>query len=136
MNQTTSNISKAAGTKVSTKSAQGNGWRKKNPRRYWAWTALANAKLRAEKKNVPFDLDVDYVESILPDKCPVFGEPFVFGSGVKRDPFTPTLDRIIPLRGYVKGNIQAISFKANLIKSAYGSTDVAVVAKWLSSEGH
>ena len=107
-----------------------------NPKRYWAHTVHTAAKRRADKKGVPFELTVDFIESIIPDECPVFGEKFVFGAGVKRHPFTPTLDRLIPNKGYVKDNVQVISFKANSIKNAYGSTDIAIVAKWLSSEGH
>ena len=134
-NPTKSNISKAGADKAITKSEQGNNWRRNNPLRYWAWTAYTNARLRAAKKKVPFSLTVDYIQSIIPDECPVFKKPFVFGAGKKRDPFTPALDRIIPIRGYVEGNVQVISFKANAIKSAYTYEDIAVVAEWMNSEG-
>lgn len=66
----------------------------------------------------------------------MFNVEFVYDAGPQRHQFTPTLDRLIPAKGYVKGNVRVISNKANLIKSAYGSTDIAAVATWLSSEGH
>jgi hypothetical protein len=39
---------------------------------------LANAKVRAKKKKLNFDLDLDYLESIATDKCPVFKTKFIW----------------------------------------------------------
>jgi len=41
---------------------------------------------------------------------------------------SPSLDRIIPGSGYVKGNVEIISMKANLIKSSAASRDLYRVA--------
>ena len=50
----------------------------RNPKRYWVKHVVKNARLRASKIGVPFDLTPEYVMSIIPDECPVFGTPFVF----------------------------------------------------------
>jgi hypothetical protein len=82
------------------------GWRK------WA---LSSAKQRAKKANLPFDISPADIS--IPDACPVFGTPFLFGT-CTRDPNTPTLDRVDTSKGYVVGNVQVISWRANMLKGA------------------
>lgn len=43
----------------------------------------------------------------------------------------PTLDRIIPNKGYVKGNIQIISQRANVIKNDASAEEIMKVAKYM-----
>lgn len=105
--------------------------RLRNPKQTWASYALKDAKKRAAKKGVPFAITRVYIESLLPDKCPVFGTTFTFLGNGKIKPESPALDRVVPSKGYVEGNIQIISVKANSIKSAYNSKDIFKVAEWL-----
>lgn len=78
--------------------------------------ALQSARNRAKKKKLPFNIDVDYLMEIYPKdgKCPVFGIDMEFG-GVQNT--SPSLDRIHPALGYVKGNVMWISGYANTLKS-------------------
>lgn len=69
------------------------------------------AKARAAKFGLDFNLTKEDV--IIPDACPVFGTPFVIGD---RD-HTPSLDRRDATKGYVKGNVEVISFRANRLKN-------------------
>jgi hypothetical protein len=68
-------------------------------------------------KRATCDIDVDYAVSIFPADglCPALGVPLVWGSGVNDN--TPSLDRIDPNKGYVRGNVQWLSHKANRIKN-------------------
>jgi len=69
------------------------------------------AKQRARIKNTSFTITLNDV--IIPSHCPVFGIPLD-----SRDRLhAPTLDRIINDLGYVKGNVQVISSKANRLKN-------------------
>jgi hypothetical protein len=94
------------------------------------------AKRRAKKLGIPFDITVDDIRSVYPTdgNCPALG--------IKLQPnwdttggycgTSPSLDRIVPELGYIKGNIAVISVKANLIKN--NETDPAIfrrVADWL-----
>lgn len=106
-------------------------WDISNPKRAWARYAKKDAKIRAEKKQVPFNLTTEYIETILPTHCPVFKTPFKYVGNGKIVPESPALDRIVPSLGYVEGNVHIISVKANNIKSAYTSKEVLKVAKWL-----
>lgn len=111
-------------------------WKDKNPKRAWATSVVGGAKLRASLKGIVFDLTSKYVESITPDRCPVFNEPFLFVGNKVMQPFSATLDRLDPAKGYVQGNVVVISMKANSIKNAYGSAEIKMVADWLQQQGH
>lgn len=110
-------------------------WVMKNPKLRWAVDSTYKAKRRSKDTVSPFDIDSKYVFSIIPDKCPVFGNEFKFsGSKVCNDD-SPTIDKLNPAKGYTKGNIVVISRKANSIKSAYKSEDILAVGLWLKQKG-
>lgn len=74
------------------------------------------AKERAKKAGVPFNLTESDI--IVPSYCPVFGVKLERALGSKGPgEYSPSLDRIIPSRGYVPGNIVVISNRANRAKS-------------------
>lgn len=71
---------------------------------------LAYAKLRAKQKNLPFNLTKEDI--VIPDVCPIMGTKFD-----RADRKTaPSIDRIVPDLGYIKGNVQVISTLANQMK--------------------
>ena len=111
-------------------------WKEKDPKRAWAVYATGGAKTRAYVKQVPFDLTSEYVQSITPDCCPVFGTQFVFTGNKRMRPESASLDRLDPEKGYIIGNVVVISMKANTIKNAYNSTDLYAVANWLQAQGY
>ena len=79
---------------------------------------LRSIKHRAKTKNLDFDLDAEYVFSIAPDICPVLNTPLSWSirSG-KNTINSPSIGRIDSSKGYLKGNIQVISNRANTIKN-------------------
>jgi hypothetical protein len=44
---------------------------------------------------------------------------------------SPSLDKIIPSRGYVKGNVMVVSSKANLMKSDASVTELRDFSRWV-----
>lgn len=95
----------------------------------------SHAQQRAKKANLPFDLTLEYLESIAGDACPVFKKEFRWGRHKgKADDFTPSLDRVIPELGYVQGNVVFISNLANRIKSNATEKELYAVADWLHDE--
>lgn len=86
-------------------------WRLNNPEKYM----LHTAKSRAKKKGTEFNLTPDDIK--IPEVCPVFGTPFTHELKTGKNPLAPSLDRIDPNKGYVKGNVQVISWRANDLKS-------------------
>ena len=80
------------------------------------------------------DLDLDYLESIATDECPIFKTPFVWGQSKKVSDETASIDKIIPELGYIKGNVVFISFLANKIKQNVTEKELYAVADWLHDE--
>jgi hypothetical protein len=80
------------------------------------------AKKRSEKNGVEFNILKEDID--IPDVCPVFGFKFEVGKGKGPSDKSPSLDRIDPKKGYVKGNIQVISFKANKMKNDCSVDDI------------
>lgn len=76
---------------------------------------IQRAKSRARKKGWDFDLSVEDILP-LPRTCPILGLELISAIG-GRDPRSYSLDRIDNSRGYVRGNVQVISQRANLLKS-------------------
>lgn len=107
----------------------------KDPKRYWAKNTTKNARIRAEKVDVPFNLTTSYVASIIPDTCPVFGTPFVLVGNGSVCAESASLDRLIPAKGYVQGNVVVISHRANTIKNNATAEEVSRVAEWMSANG-
>lgn len=97
---------------------------------------LYAAKQRAKKDGTPFAL----VESDLriPERCPVLGIELKRSEGGPRDG-SPSLDRFVPQRGYIPGNVHVISFRANSIKGTYSTEQLRsgiAIAKLYDSELH
>ncbi len=74
---------------------------------------VTTAKARAKKFGVAFNIVAGDI--YIPDVCPVLGIK-LFRTPNKRTDNTPSLDRINPAKGYVKGNIKIISWRANRLK--------------------
>lgn len=89
-------------------------------------------KTRAKKKNIPYDLDADFLESILPTHCPIFGVELQRGLGFAGQ-FSPTVDRLIPERGYIRDNVIIVSKRANQIKSDASVDEIKMVFEYYSN---
>ena len=75
---------------------------------------LNRSKSRAKRKG--FEHTIELQDIVIPECCPLLGIPLVKGDS-KVQENSPTLDRIDSSKGYVKGNVWVISYKANTIKS-------------------
>jgi len=93
---------------------------------------LCSAKARAKKAKLPFDLKLEDV--VIPEVCPLLGIPIVEGHMKGKQgpsPNSPSLDRIRPELGYVKGNLWVISHRANIIKQDATPDELELIAKQL-----
>ena len=113
-------------------------WRENNPdkvkegsKRYYENNQekemLKRARHRSKKKQIPFDLKEEDI--IIPEICPALGISLKIGEEVMCSN-SPTLDRIIPEKGYVKGNIIVMSNKANLIKQNATPEEIIAVGEY------
>jgi len=90
------------------------------------------SKTRARRKKVPFNLTIEDI--VIPEYCPIFPDiKLVVHEGRPQDD-SPSLDRLIPEKGYVKGNVHIISQKANRIKNNASLEDLKAIVNWLEKE--
>jgi hypothetical protein len=94
-------------------------WKINNQEKY----LVQNAKARAKKYGSAFDISAEDIH--IPEFCPYLG--------LKLEPFSewasPSLDKINPKLGYVKGNIQVISNLANTMKSSANIEQLVLFAQ-------
>lgn len=76
-----------------------------NPRK----AMLQNAQRAARRFSVPIDITTDDI--VIPARCPAFDIPLERSVGVAGEA-SPSLVRIEPALGYVKGNVIVVSAKA------------------------
>lgn len=103
----------------------------KNPARY----LYSLAKSRAARKKIPFDLRLEDIT--IPSLCPVLGIPLRVGSPGKCGfplPDSPTLDRLVPQKGYVRGNVVVMSWRANSLKKDGTLDEITRLAQWMKEQ--
>ena len=96
--------------------------RKKTSRKYnkkkrkndLVYYLLKQAKQRSKDYNLAFSIDREDI--VIPEYCPVLGIKLFFGNKTVKNN-SPTVDKIIPALGYVKGNVRVISYRANHLKN-------------------
>lgn len=90
-------------------------WRQRNPIEHRKLVLLYNAKERAKRSNLPFEITKRDI--VWPECCPVLGIPLNYlGGSIGPASDSPSLDRVDPRLGYVKGNVMVISVRANRLK--------------------
>lgn len=93
-------------------------------------TKLVNdIRQRAKKKNLPVDIDAEYIMSIMPEMCPVLNIQLQRNQGVQADN-SFSVDRIVPALGYVKGNVIIVSYRANRIRNDATIDELEAVASF------
>jgi hypothetical protein len=93
-----------------------------------------NKKRHARALGIEFDIDKSDI--VIPERCPVLDIPLKMHVGSGRAgprPDSPSLDRIDPARGYVKGNVQVISGLANAMKNNATPEQLLKFADWISA---
>lgn len=120
-------------------------WRAKNPgkqrlynqhsyKRNIRQMLLHGAKKRSQMRDRPFNLTIEDIQ--IPECCPILGLKLeVCQGGPLKDRVpkwadnSPTLDCIDPAKGYVKGNVWIISWRANHIKNDASPEELITIAK-------
>jgi hypothetical protein len=89
---------------------------------------LNRCRTRAKRNGVDFNLEI--TDIVIPEVCPVLGIPLVRGKD-KASINSPSVDRIDPNGGYIKGNIQIISNLANMMKNNASPENLIKFAEWV-----
>ena len=81
-----------------------------------------SAKKRALVKELEFNIEPKDI--YIPKKCPILKVPLICSTR-----YSPSIDRIYPDKGYVKGNIAVISTLANSMKANATPKELLIFAK-------
>jgi hypothetical protein len=111
---------------------------KNNPVKYRARTLWIGAYNRAKKKDLEFDLTIDWIESKLKEGvCEMTGMEFQIkeyskqGHLERTNPYAPSIDRINPDKGYTKDNVQVVLNNYNKFKADSRTEDSIIIARAL-----
>lgn len=78
---------------------------------------------RSEYKNIPFDLDKEWLEKKLSlGRCETTGIGFSGNTVPFCDPFVPSIDRIDCNKGYTKNNCQVVVQIYNIAKADHNKS--------------
>lgn len=91
---------------------------------------LNEARRSAKAKNIEFNLTL--ADIIIPEVCPVLGMSLSVGSGARTNS-SISIDRIDPKKGYIKGNIIIVSWRANKLKSDASIDELRTIADFYSN---
>ena len=95
-----------------------------------------NIKCKCGIYNISFDLDKEWIMEKLHGKCELSGLDFKiiktkFGNKKGPTPFSPSIDRIDPSKGYLKSNCRMIIFALNSFKQSLTDIEMFEIASKL-----
>lgn len=102
----------------------------RHKRNSWFKLKASRARSRSQHLRVPYDLDAEYLESIWTGFCPVLGIP-LDKLADRTSEEAAELDRFIPNKGYVKGNVTFISRKVNRLKNNASIEELERLIDWM-----
>lgn len=108
-------------------------WTKRNPERRLYRSMISRS--RKAKPFIPRMTFADFVEEIggrIPTRCPVLGIKLFGGKGTFADA-SPSVDRINSAKGYQKGNLAIISYRANALKRDGTAKEHHRIADWMDA---
>lgn len=94
---------------------------------------LSRIKASAKQRGIEFNLELSDIK--IPEYCPILGIPLFRNIGGKgMIPNSPSLDKIDPDLGYIKGNVQVISQRANVMKNDATPEELERFANWVLNQ--
>ena len=86
-----------------------------------------SAKNRANEKGLEFNIELSDI--IIPKFCPILNIELKPGGRGIQSFNSPSIDRIDSSKGYIKGNVQIISLRANMMKNNASKDEMKVFCK-------
>lgn len=91
--------------------------------KYQITYSFNNARNRARRKKLEFNIDLEDLFILYDGKCSITGIKFQLYNK-KLSTYSPSLDRIDNTKGYVKGNLRYILYGINAMKSDMSDKDL------------
>lgn len=96
-------------------------------RENYEWYMWNSIRSRSKRLGLEFNLELSDI--VIPVVCPLLGQPLTRLVGEGRSDWNPSVDRVDPKLGYIKGNIEIMSDKANRMKNNASQSELLVFAK-------
>lgn len=93
-------------------------------------------RFQTKKKNTKFEFDLKFSDLSFPLTCPLLNIPLNYLEENFRADNYPTFDRIDSKKGYVKGNVHVVSWRANRIKCDATQEELELIAHNLKMINH
>lgn len=97
----------------------------------WAKAQMPVLRNRARSKGLDFDLTADDI--VVPEYCPILGIKLIVVGG-HFTAASPSVDRVDSSRGYVRGNVRVISYRANRLKSNMTLKEVEAMLRYMRQD--
>lgn len=118
---------------------RGRIWREENKeeitKRYQKWSSnkvvTTLSRLRGSSKRRKLEFNLTEEDIIIPEYCPILNVKLSYDKD-KQD-YWPSVDRIDNSKGYIKGNIQIISNRANRIKTDSTIEELEILLRFLKN---
>lgn len=104
---------------------------KTNTDLYNACRTKFNRKKTTAKKN-GIEWDIKFGDIIWNESCPILGGKLDYFAETTQEN-SPSFDRIDPTKGYIVGNVQIVSWRANRIKNDGTAEEHRLIAAYLDS---
>jgi hypothetical protein len=90
------------------------------------------ASKKANSRRTGIKFTIDFGDLVWPSYCPVLGIPINYLSpGISEN--SPSIDQIVPGKGYVPGNVAVMSWRANRIKNDGTLEEHEKIVTWLKN---
>jgi len=93
---------------------------------------LYEARKRAKEFGLPCTITEEDI--VIPEFCPILRVRLIRGAIDNNRDSCPSLDRIRPELGYVKGNVAVMSYRANRIKNDATADEHRRIADWMDAQ--
>lgn len=93
---------------------------------------FGGAKQRAKVSGVEFSIEIKDI--IIPKFCPVLGIELKHCFGPSAGRSSPSLDRLDSTKGYIKENINVVSWRANILKNDSNLDELKKIVNWLEQK--
>ena len=104
-------------------------WEKEYRRRFPEKSLYRSCRKRAQREGIEFNIEESDI--VIPSTCPILNIPVVYASENRGE--WPSVDKVNPSKGYTKGNVAVISYRANMMKSNMTIDDVKRLLKFMES---
>ena len=94
---------------------------------------IRDAKYRAKRDGLKWDLDYNYLVEALPTKCPVLQIPWEWEAVEGGNPNKPSIDRVDSSKGYTKDNVVIVSWRVNDLKADASLKELELIHEYYKS---